>query len=217
MRTINKIYYHLQRINEKNIHWKIGDIIEFNKNIENYYFYSLNESILSFHESLSEQNLKTQIRDLEQKIKSETVKQIDNPELTFDNQFIINSIEIQIDEIKCYYDKCIQLQQEIIFENIKNKINIELPSRQHCIWVTENINELCQWIKMFEDQPSRILKLRLNGNIHTTSGEFIDIIKNKNIKNAISNAKEYWQGTSNNKVNEIEYLFEGKVEIIDII
>ncbi len=39
---------------------------------------------------------------------------------------------------------------------------------------------------------------------------------NKNIKNVISNAEKYWHSDFNEE-KEIEYLFEGKIEIIDIL
>ncbi|MBI9037730.1 MAG: DUF2441 domain-containing protein [Bacteroidales bacterium] len=216
MKIENQTYYHFQRINEKNEHWKEGDIIEFNKSKENIYFSSLKKSISKYYNSISDQNIKIKIKSLEDTIKSETEKQIENSGLTYDNQLQIDSIKEQVDEIRNYYYKCIQLQQELIFETKRKKINDELPSRFNCIWVTKDLTEFCQWPEILKCRRSRILELKLTGYIHMTSGIFIDTDKNREISIAISNAEKYWRGSFNQET-EIEYLFEGKTEIIKIL
>lgn len=76
MKIENQTYYHFQRKNEKNEHWKKGDIIVFNKSKENIYFSSLKKSISNYYNSIPDQNIKIKIKSLEDTIKSETEKQL---------------------------------------------------------------------------------------------------------------------------------------------
>lgn len=213
----DEIFLHFQRINDYNSSWKKGEIIEFNKLKENFYFSSLKKSINEFQNNIN-RNFANELVDLESFIFSKNQEKIEDIACIDEIQKKIYSTETQIKVINEYYKSITKLNQEIVFENVRKKINPELPSRFHCIWVVKELEELCSWIKILKPLPLRyrILKLKLTGNIHLTSGKLIDNEENKNIEKATENSIGYWNMKSY-PTEEQEYLFEGKFEIIDEI
>ncbi|MBU1011366.1 MAG: DUF2441 domain-containing protein [Bacteroidetes bacterium] len=209
MEVKDEIFYHCQRKNGLNKNWEIGDFINFSKKTENYYFSSLKECVLELKNSLSNIDLNPKIEKIEGIIHNEEFEKNIR-----EKQILINNSKYYIDQINDYFNKTIQFQQETIFEFIRKEINPQLPSRQSCIWITETIEDLRKWSDMFKCPT--ILKLKLNGKIHKTSGKFIDIIQNRDLYTARLNATEYWRGKYNDR-DEIEFLFEGNFEIVDKI
>lgn len=212
-RISDELFFHIQRINDYNSSWKKGEIIEFNKRKENFFISSLKKSIEEYQNSFNK-NFINELIDLEINIYSINQKIVDEFSNGSEIQNKIYSTEEQIKAINKYYESITKLYQEILFENVRKKINPELPSRFHCIWVVKEFEELCNWIKILKTPRYRIFKLKLSGNIHLTSGRLIDNEENKNIEKATKNSIDYWNMKSY-PTEEQEYLFEGKFEIID--
>lgn len=203
----NKEYYHFQRMNDQRtdaiyVEWKIGHSKKFNGLKENFYYSDLKNAALDlikrYH--LSNNYEVDLIEIIHKNISGEKLqKQID-----FDVKKISNNDEKQ---------KLIQFFQEIIYEQIRIKYFPNLPSRMNCIWVSKNQAESQDWENILQCPKSRMLLLCLNGIIHKTTGNLICADKNKLIKDAINNAHKYWNPNDVHK-NEIEYLFEGEINII---
>jgi len=209
MKVKDEIFYHCQRQNQLNLNWEIGATRRFSKDKENFYFSSLKDYVLDLQKRLSDIDIDSKISNVADIIHNDNFERNRR-----DKQILIDISKFYIDQITECFKKTIQLQQELIFENVRQEINPQLPSRQNCIWVTSTIKDACKWSDMFN--CSKILKLKLNGEIHKTNGKFIDINQNSDLYNARLNAEEYWKG-NDDKGDEIEFLFEGKIEILDLI
>jgi hypothetical protein len=209
MKVKDEIFYHCRRQNLLNLNWEIGNVIKFSKDQENYYFSSLKDCILDLKKSITYINIDTEIGKV-----AEIVHHEDFDKIRREKQILIVNSQYYIDQINDYFKKTIQLQQELIFDHVRKEINPQLPSRQSCIWVTNSIKDACKWAEIFN--CTTILKLKLNGEVHKTNGKFIDINQNKDLYTVKSNAEKYWKG-KDNKGDEIEFLFEGNIEILDLL
>ena len=209
MKVKNEIFYHCRRQNLLNSNWEIGNVIKFSKDQENYYFSSLKDCILDLKNSLTNINIDSKIGKVAEMIHHE-----DFDKNRREKQIIINNSQFYIDQINDYFKKTIKLQQELIFEYVRKEINPHLPSRQSCIWVTNTVMDGYKWSELFN--CPNILKLKLNGEVHKTNGKFIDINQNNDLYTARVNAEEYWRGEDNSG-DEIEFLFEGEIEIVDFL
>ena len=219
METVDKrTYYHLQRINHLNENWKCGQIINFNKDKLNYYSSSMKEQLdrdLGDYIFRKKIDFKTDINELYHRIIDKDLYQIidEGEDRFWDIQQTCNYLEVFTGKAVNAIESYLKVQQELIFESVRKKTNADLPSRMNCIWVTKTKKELSKWCGIFESY--QILKLELKGNIHKTDGKCIDTKKNQSLYNCFNSAIDYWNGEFNSN-DEIEYLFEGEVKILDI-
>lgn len=205
MKIENQTYYHLQRINNINIEWKVGDEIFFNSKRENYYWQGLKQSVslILKNYNITEDHFNV----LDAIILDETEVNRTQYQL----ELILKQIHDTIDR-----NKIIQYCQEVIYEHIRIQKFNNLPSRNNCIWVVPTINDTDKWDDILPCNRKRNLKLVLTGIMHYTTGLLICTEKNRRIINAFRNAQEYWN-PSINIVSEKEYLFEGSVIIDEIL
>lgn len=105
--------------------------------------------------------------------------------------------------------------REEIFEKLRFQIDGDLPSRKHCIWISQE-TDLQKWWNMFKDKPDKkILQIKLlnNNKIHRGDGTLIRA-DTYNIKEYEIIAKSYWSGEIINQ-DEIEFSYEGAFEVIN--
>ncbi len=201
MEVTNQPYYHLQRINESNINWKIGDKIIFSSKRKNFYYSSL---MTSFYDILKENDIpEIEGKKLENNILNGVLIEYSQRLL----EKLLGLIRKEQDK-----NKVIQYFQELIYECVRKEKYNHLPSRNNCIWIVPKLEDLNEWKDILPSLRSRILKLNLKGEIHETTGLLICTDKNRQIKNAFENANKYWRPDFD-ITKETEYLFEGVVEI----
>ena len=207
MEIIQQNYYHLQRINEVNIKWKVGDKLTFDTNQENYYYKGLKNAIREIQTEHGFPNIL--VNNIENKLLSR-----------ISNQYTQNQLDELLNAIDSapHKNKVIQYFQELIYEYVRKRKFSYSPSRHHCIWVVPKRNDLVEWEEIVLSHRSRILKLNLTGKTLRTTGTLICTEKNRHLMNAFENAVKYWKLDFTTE-KEIEYLFEGTFiideEIID--
>lgn len=95
--------------------------------------------------------------------------------------------------------------REQVFEEIrKNNFNF-LPSRQRCIWLTNNEN-LDYWKTKIEGKA--LLTLELNGDIFCGDGNWLNVDTFSSVEYA-QRASHYWKGELSSNP-QMEYLFYGQ-------
>lgn len=106
------------------------------------------------------------------------------------------------------------LIRELVYEEVRFKHWSSLPSRRHCIWLC-GVDELKLWKDTLKGELD-IYKVRVTGNIHTCYAGALDD-DNINYKTLYNKAMSYWKGECIGNLLEKEYLFEGRVELIEQI
>ena len=103
----------------------------------------------------------------------------------------------------------------MILEEVRKEINIELPSRLKCLFVTNSLEELSSWIDIFDrtnKKEYKIFKLELTGKIFKGDANYV-LRENISLNKKKEKAKLYWnQSITDNPI--YEYLFEGNATII---
>jgi hypothetical protein len=122
---------------------------------------------------------------------------------------------------KGFLNSYFQLTREIVFENVRQYMYPQKPSRLNGIWLTD-FDYKERWIQVFENfhLPYKVFLIRFTGKIHKADARWIT-------KNATSlafnsyhtNAIGYWNGElqSNKGKPDEEYLGNGYLEIIEEI
>jgi hypothetical protein len=104
------------------------------------------------------------------------------------------------------------LIRELVYEEVRFKYFNDLPSRRHCIWLCDE-NELHLWNNTLGGEHD-IYKVKVTGKIHSCYAGALDD-DNINYKILFYKALSYWRGECIGNPMEKEYLFEGKVELIE--
>ena len=104
--------------------------------------------------------------------------------------------------------------REEALEEIRKEKYPNLPSRYHCIWVCDE-KSLDFWITKLR-KDSIIYKVELNGELFKSSDSFLPEDGEKKENQKIQ-ADKYWNPvfTDNDQEKTAEYLFQGKVKIIE--
>ena len=109
------------------------------------------------------------------------------------------------------------LSRELLWENVRLSEHPDAPSRQRCLFLIESISDLDKWKTYLQiDQNNNSVvrvqatgkALRVDSNYLTSDSELLSTWSEK--------AHKYWNGEISENPT-IEILFEGKVEIIEII
>lgn len=109
------------------------------------------------------------------------------------------------------------ITRELVFESVRKENYCDLPSRLRGLYVVKTLDEIDQWLvilKRTNKKPFQILKLKLTGKIFCGNGNLI-LRQNNSLNAKIKQANLYWSSQEANGVNE--YIFEGEVEVIDIV
>lgn len=111
--------------------------------------------------------------------------------------------------VATYYWKYLR---ESVFEEVRLKEFPKLPSRQTCLFLADS-HYLSKWIHHLNCSDFEIYKMKLTGNLQKCDASLIDIHPNN--KNVVRDlARRYYSGEIVSNSEKIEYLFEGKAEII---
>jgi hypothetical protein len=102
--------------------------------------------------------------------------------------------------------------REVVFEEVRQEVNVQLPSRQKGIWLLPD-NDPSFWIGKL-NLKSRLLKLKVTGKVHRGSENLL-WIRTDPLNDIRGFAKKYWAGVDLESKQD-ELLFEGSVEVLDI-
>ena len=107
--------------------------------------------------------------------------------------------------------------RESMLENYRKENNPNLPSRLHSIWLTDN-KSLNFWKEQLEKRKKLVLyRVSVTGNLFKSSDSFIpgDELTAKEMYEASS---KYWNPVfSEDDLCKAEYLFQGKVKVLEKI
>lgn len=215
MKKIPK-YYHIQYSGFNRPSWIIGKQYETSKENFNPYYCRLLESFKK-NEFQNGETISL-LKYSENIFKKDSNRNIISEEFDFKNryyEFRTNSFEFEGLSRKLFNSLIQYLKwiREDIFEKERKKINQELPSRKHCIWICTD-EDLHKWWEIFKDKPDKkILEISLieNNKIHKCDGTLIEI-NTSPIEDYTINAKKYWTCELNN-LADIEILYEGKFKV----
>jgi len=126
----------------------------------------------------------------------------------------VNTLEMILVDVRESFGQYLKWVQEEIFEGVRKEKFSNLPSRKKCLWVCK-FEDLPKWFEIFEEHslPMKILKIKATGIIHKADGGLI-IPDSYSIQEFEKRAEKYWSGVINNN-KEIEFLFDGQLEILD--
>lgn len=120
----------------------------------------------------------------------------------------------QIDDMIHHYQK---FARETIFEEVRIKYFSNLPSRFHCLWVIPDKQDTIDyWKARLTASERQLVKLKLTGIIHKANQSFLELNR-KPLDFNRHQAFKYWNGTTGNGSFDDEYLFQGFVEVIEVI
>lgn len=214
----SKTYFHIQWSGLDREAWQKGDQITTQKSKYNPFYSGLIRDLehIEFDEDkkvgLIEYSNSIFGKDVNRNIKSKK-KDFENLYYEFwNNSFQYESLANKLHWSLFQYLKWIR---EEIFEKLRFQIDGDLPSRKHCIWISQE-TDLQKWWNMFKDKPDKkILQIKLlnNNKIHRGDGTLIRA-DTYNIKEYEIIAKSYWSGEIINQ-DEIEFSYEGAFEVIN--
>ncbi len=213
----NQTYYHIQIPGFERDIWKKGDVIctslkEYNafysgliRDMEDKEFVNGNKiGLIEYSNSIFE-------KDSNRNMKSKTE---DYQSLYY--EFQSNSFEYEGIANKLHWSLFQYLKwiREEIFENVRLKVDSNLPSRKSCIWISK-IEDVKKWWDLFKNKSGkRILELRLKGdNVFIGDGTLIRA-DTFSLKEYESIAEKYWSGIVERK-KEIEISYEGEFEVLN--
>ncbi len=204
MEVNNKIMYHFNNGIYSDI-WQVGnDIDTTDKNfISNFYNF-----ILNFSTSICVNNDdKKELLPLEVLI-DKYLKE------NYDKQAYIELLEIASGFLKNFELS----KRELVLEEYRKKYYPNLPSRKKCIWLCET-KQLLYWKNKLdiESKKGSLFKVSVTGNLFKSSDQFLPN-KEMSILQIYENAKKYWDPDfSVIDEKKIEYLFDGRVKILQKI
>lgn len=198
METVRNKFFHIHQINHFDYMWQVGAKLvignvknEFSNFYDNVHF-------------LIQKDLKTMhcIQYLEQVLEEQK-----NTSFVF---IPLNDFKVNLDAFK----ESRAFIRESIFENVRQLMFPELPSRLRCVWLCEE-KELELWRTKFPGKQLEIFEVEANGKIHFADAGwlFSDTISNSQNREF---AIKYWNGEKalENEFKEKEILFEGEIKII---
>lgn len=106
-----------------------------------------------------------------------------------------------------------KFSREIVFEEIRANFFPNLPSRRSGIWLCHK-NAVQYWYNEISGNKT-IVKLNVTGRCHIGDQRHLvlDLFSHNQLRNFAFN---YWTGTDNENPEEIEILFEGILNIVDV-
>ena len=207
---MSKRFYHIQRINGIRKEWKKSEIVEINdKSYNNFYQDLINTTGDNELIKRSKNTFK------KFKVENETVIERDllkeNIQL-FDKSGQFEVLSGELFESLLQYLKWIR---EEIFESIRSVDYPKLPSRKHCLWITEKQNIQDWWVTFGNHLNKKILEIEPIGNFrfHQTDGSLIKT-ETYRIEEYYKLANSYWNETLKND-NLPELLFQGTFKVIN--
>lgn len=189
------IFYHIHKKGNLDNEWKAGNTIDFGKEYNQFFL----ESLLI--------NSKIIYKDKEYPIEN------------LYNYFINNNDYNSILKLTNNYNALLSeyqiLIRELGLEQIRNKYYPNLPTRQKCIWLCRN-NQIDYWKKRINDDNIKIFKIKIfnkpsrfnEARLPLPSDSYSEILKK---------AKDYWTYNNEFEDEKDEYLYIGKITILEEI
>ncbi|WP_368652359.1 DUF2441 domain-containing protein [Ornithinibacillus sp. 4-3] len=103
--------------------------------------------------------------------------------------------------------------KEYVIEQKRIEINENLPSRWRCIWLSDE-EHLPYW-KTKVHNNFQIVKMKLNGKLFSGDAHWVEA-QPKPFRDLSRYAEFYWDGQIF-RPGKLEYLFEGKAEVIELV
>ena len=114
-----------------------------------------------------------------------------------------------------YLDQYIKFARETHFENVRRIEFPDLPSRQHCIWLAKNYDDVCYWqFRLPHGVQAQILRVEVKGVIFVANEGHL-IRDAEDTETVISRARAYWQGNSADEEEEV--LLEGRMKVLEVL
>lgn len=206
--------YHVHRENKYDELFKEGNVIEFGKN-NNYLkdCYYENSGLFTTVEELEDgKHIK----------KYSSFSGVLRPEV-FDSFSKGNQRDL-LEMLRDYINLTSEYNREIIVESIRQQQFPERPSREKCMFLTDErnleywYNKLCKDTSRFEflsDDPIKVFEVEAEGNLFESSIDLLPGIYDMNL-NIKSNANRYWIPSEYHLNNSYpnEYLLEGQAKIL---
>ena len=108
--------------------------------------------------------------------------------------------------------------RELALEEIRRQNYPNLPSRRHSIWLCDS-----NGIEFWKDQLSNhgqidvdLYKVLVTGNVFHSSDEFLPN-SYSNFETQLKEANDYWKAEKIKEAHKSEYLFQGKLKILEKI
>jgi hypothetical protein len=197
----NKIMYHVHKNRFHTELWNVGNTINFDGETKNefmrfydYQHFSINNPILG------------------NKYLVDYMKKVSKHKNFVQGENVILPINAFLRLTKGYSYSC-GFIAEIIFEQVRNEIFSNCPSRFNCMWLCEE-NDIPHWKSQFESESS-VYKVRVTGKLHIADSSVLpgDTLSHDEIRKI---AYDYWNGIIKRDSSR-EMLFYGKVEIVEKI
>lgn len=208
-------YFHIQRLNGIRKEWRKGELGETSSN----QFY---KGILEGLEQISKQKIQEKgiIQRSRDVIQSNWIEQLDfhsndYKKAFYQSQNIISRFENSLNQLFESHLQHLKWTREEIFEKKRQEIDLNLPSRKNCLWLSP-IDKIESWWGTFENSPKkRIIELELkeNGQIHIGDAEYLKLESMSPGEWEIK-ALNYWTGVKSEKP-DLEILFEGGFKVIN--
>lgn len=104
--------------------------------------------------------------------------------------------------------------REQVFEEVRKEFYPQLPSRQKCLWLSEE-DQLPYWKSIVDNEQGYLLTLELNGKVFCGDEYWLKADTFSSIE-YVDRAKHYWSGELSS-IPRKEYLFHGQGIIKEII
>lgn len=189
----DEIYYHIHSQSQLGQNLQVGDTLEIGQEFNNFYYEIYNIEHLENGKDANQHLI--------------DMKKEENLELNNDTANLI---------FKTINDNAM-ITRELMFEEVRKELNINLPSRLKCLYVCKTKREIKDWINIFSrtnKKDFQILKLKLTGDIFIGDASFI-LRQNISLNRKKEQAKMYWSGKKKDNINE--YLFIGTAVVEDIL
>lgn len=194
------IYYHIHKINTKvdNSLWHVGAVIEIGNEINDFYRQSL-EFKPVIDDFLGHKNFPW-INASEYVLRFDPTNFIEHKKLLNFGKYITAEYAM--------------LLREIAYEEVRSKYFNNLPSRTKCIYLCKE-NQLEFWKTQFSSKY-KVFKVKVFGDVFKSSNDFIPL-PTDSYKEILEKAKKYWSYSSSKEKITDEYLYVGKIEILEEI
>ena len=148
----DEIYYHIHSQSQLGQNLQVGDTLEIGQKFNNFYYEIYNIEHLENGKDANQHLI--------------DMKKEENLELNNDTANLI---------FKTINDNAM-ITRELMFEEVRKELNINLPSRLKCLYVCKTKREIKDWINIFSrtnKKDFQILKLKLTGDIFIGDASFI--------------------------------------------
>ena len=108
--------------------------------------------------------------------------------------------------------------REIALEEVRRQQYPNLPSRRHSIWLCDE-NGIDFWKDQISHSgqiPVDLYKVMVTGNLFQSSDEFLPN-NYTNFETKLKEANNYWTAENIKEEHKMEYLFQGKLKILEKI